>query len=79
VSTAAPNLSDFANPTHVCFAGCDFDTFVPGPDGSLIPNTAALQAWLEDPNAVKLGAKMPDYNLSQQQIQYLMAYLYSLS
>jgi len=63
----------------VCFAGCDFDTFVPGPDGRLQPNYPALQAWLENPDAVKLGAKMPDYNLSQQQIQYLMAYLYSLS
>jgi cytochrome c oxidase subunit II len=79
VSTAAPNLSDFADPTHVCFAGCDFDTFVPGADGRLQPNYPALQAWLENPDAVKLGAKMPDYNLSQQQIQYLMAYLYSLS
>ena len=74
VSTAAPNLSDFANETHICFAGCDFDTFVNGQ-----PNEAALSAWLEDPNAVKLGAKMPDYNLTPQQIQYLMAYLYSLS
>ena len=74
VSTAAPNLSDFGNPSHPCFAGCDFETFVDGH-----PNLPALQAWLEDPNAVKQGAKMPDYNLTEQQIQYLMAYLYSLS
>ena len=73
-STAAPNLTDFGNPTHQCFAGCDFETFI---DGNA--NLPALRAWLEDPNAVKLGAKMPDYNLSQQQIDYLMAYLYSLS
>ena len=32
-----------------------------------------------NPDAVKLGAKMPDYGLSQDQIKYLMAYLYSLS
>ena len=74
MSTAAPNLSDFGNPSHPCFAGCDFETFVDGH-----PNLPALQAWLEDPNAVKQGAKMPDYNLTEQQIQYLMAYLYSLS
>jgi cytochrome c1 len=74
VSTAAPNLSDFGNVTHQCFAGCDFETFVDGH-----PNLPQLQAWLEDPNAVKLGAKMPDYNLTEQQITYLMAYLYSLS
>ena len=79
VSTAAPNLSDFGNPSHPCFAGCDFDTFVPGQDGQLQPNYPALQAWLENPDAVKLGAKMPDYGLNQQQIKYLMAYLYSLS
>jgi hypothetical protein len=74
VTTAAPNLTAFASEQHICFAGCDFDTFVNGQ-----PNEAALSAWLEDPNAVKLGAKMPDYNLTPQQIQYLMAYLYSLS
>jgi cytochrome c oxidase subunit 2 len=74
VSTAAPNLSDFADLTHQCWGGCDFETFIDGH-----ANLPQLQAWLEDPNAVKLGAKMPDYNLTQQQIQYLMAYLYSLS
>jgi cytochrome c oxidase subunit 2 len=74
VGTAAPNLTRFADPLHSCFAGCDFDTFVNG-----IPNEPALQAWLEDPNAVKLGAKMPDYNLTPDQIKALMAYLYSLS
>jgi cytochrome c oxidase subunit 2 len=79
VSTAAPNLSAFASQQHICFAGCDFDTFVPGPNGQLVPNSPALQAWLEDPNAVKLGAKMPDYNLTPDQINALMAYLYSLS
>ncbi len=73
-STAAPNLTDFGNRTHLCFAGCDFETFVDGQ-----PNLPALRAWLENPDAVKLGAKMPDYGLTEQQIDYLMAYLYSLS
>jgi cytochrome c oxidase subunit II len=73
-STAGPNLTDFGDPTHQCFAGCDFESFVGGE-----PDLPALQAWLENPDAVKLGARMPDYGLSQQQIKYLMAYLYSLS
>jgi len=46
------------------------------PDGS--PNLDAMSAWLTDPNAVKLGAKMPDYNLKPSEIDALMAYLYSL-
>ena len=73
--TAAPNLSHFAAPTHECFAGCNWDTYLPG--GA--PNREALAAWLRDPNAVKLGAKMPDYQLTDQQINDLMDYLYSLT
>ena len=52
---------DFAIPTHQCFAGCDFETFIDGK-----PNVEALEAWLRDPNAVKLGTKMPDYNLTDR-------------
>jgi cytochrome c oxidase subunit II len=72
--TAAPNLTHFANPNHECFAGCNWDVY--NADGS--PNTTDLGAWLHDPNAVKMGAKMPDYNLSQSEIKALMAYLFSL-
>ncbi len=50
---AAPNLSHFADPTHTCFAGCNWST----------EDREALAAWLENPDAVKLGAKMPDYEL----------------
>jgi cytochrome c1 len=74
VNAAAPNLTYFADPTHPCFAGCDFETFLP--DGSC--NTQAIDAWLRDPNAVKLGAKMPDYGLSDDQITALSAYLCTL-
>ena len=74
-ATAGPNLTRFADPTHQCFAGCDFETF--NPDGT--PNTEALHAWLADPSAVKLGAKMPNYHLTDAQIEALMAYLYTLS
>jgi cytochrome c oxidase subunit II len=72
--TAAPNLTHFGNPDHECFAGCNWNVY--NADGS--PNTKDLSAWLRDPNAVKLGAKMPNYHLSQDEIDALMAYLYSL-
>ena len=66
---AAPNLTHFADPTHQCFAGCDWDT----------ADEEALAAWLRDPNAVKLGSKMPNYQLSQDEIDALVAYLESLT
>lgn len=75
VNAAAPNLTHFADPTHQCFAGCDFDVF--NPDGT--PNEEALKAWLRDPSAVKLGAKMPNYHLTEDEINALVAYLYTLS
>src|SRR4029453_10487320 len=71
---AAPNLSHFADPSHECFAGCNWSTFLA--DGS--PNAAALAAWLRGPGAVKQGAKMPDYDLREDEIEALVAYLYSL-
>lgn len=67
--TDAPNLTHFADPTHGCFAGCDWNT----------SDTAALEAWLRDPNAVKLGAKMPNYQLTDGEISALVAYLRTLS
>jgi cytochrome c oxidase subunit 2 len=74
-SPAGPNLTHFADASHECFAGCDFETF--NPDGT--PNGEALKAWLRDPNAVKMGTKMPNYNLSEEEIDALVAYLYTLS
>ena len=65
---AAPNLTHFAADTHSCFAGCNWDT----------SDVEALKAWLRDPNAVKLGAKMPNYHLSDDEIDALVAYLYTL-
>ena len=72
--TAAPNLTHFADPTQECFAGCNWETFVDGE-----PNLEDLKAWLRDPGAVKLGAKMPDYGLTEDEIDAIAAYLYSLS
>ncbi len=67
-SPAAPELTHFADPTHECFAGCNWET----------TDRKALEAWLHDPNGVKLGAKMANYHLSQEEIDALVAYLYSL-
>ena len=67
-ATAAPELTHFADPTHECFAGCNWET----------TDRAALEAWLRDPNAVKLGAKMPNYHLTDEEIDALVAYLTSL-
>ena len=54
---------------HQCFAGCDWDTV----------DEEAFAAWLRDPNAVKLGSKMPNYHLTQDEIDALVAYLESLT
>lgn len=43
---------------------------------NLIPNTPAnLYRWINDPQAIKPGAKMPDLHLSGQKITALVAYL----
>lgn len=75
VNAAGPNLTHFAAPEHSCFAGCNWDLY----DGEGSPNVEALKAWLRDPAAVKLGAKMPNYQLSEEEIDALVAYLYSLT
>jgi cytochrome c oxidase subunit 2 len=66
---AGPELTHFADPTHECFAGCNWET----------EDSAALEAWLRDPDAVKLGSKMPNYDLTEEEIDALVAYLYSLT
>ena len=45
----------------------------------MLPNTDEdLAQWLRDPPAVKAGSKMPDYNLTEDQIEALVEYLRSL-
>jgi cytochrome c oxidase subunit II len=60
-----PNLGGFAN--RSTFAGAMFEN-----------NEANLVNWLNDPGAVKPGAKMPDLGLTQDQIDALIAYLQTL-
>ena len=49
------------------FAGALFDR-----------NDENLRRWLRDPPAMKPGSKMPDLNLSEQDIDSLVAYLGTL-
>ncbi len=64
-ANGGPNLTHLAS--RDCFAGCSFDL-----------NEANLKRWLADPPAMKAGSWMPDYGLSQDQIDALVAYLMTL-
>ncbi len=68
-SAAGPNLTHFDDPTHECFSGA-----------SGRPTTVtALEEWLRNPRDVKLGSKMPDYDLTEDEIDALVAWLYTLT
>ena len=66
--TAGPDLTHFADPSHTCFAGRLLST----------TNPDEIAKWLADPAALKPGAKMPNYHLTPDEIQALVAYLQSL-
>jgi cytochrome c oxidase subunit 2 len=61
-----PNLTHFASRRK--FAGGIFD----------VDDPEQLAAWLRDPQQVKPGAQMPNLGLSDEQIDALSAYLYTL-
>jgi cytochrome c oxidase subunit 2 len=61
----APNLTHFAS--RDCFAGCMLER-----------TDDNLRRWLENPPAVKAGSLMPDYGLTPQQIDQLIAFLNTL-
>ena len=60
-----PDLTHFAS--RETFAGALFEN-----------NEANVAAWVDDPPAVKPGSLMPDYNLSPEQIDAVVAYLMGL-
>ncbi|MFM8945080.1 MAG: c-type cytochrome [Actinomycetota bacterium] len=65
VANGGPNLTHFAS--RDCFAGCILDM-----------TEANVKAWLDNPPAIKAGSWMPDYGLTQQEIDALTAYMLSL-
>jgi cytochrome c oxidase subunit 2 len=65
IANGGPNLTHFAS--RECFAGC-----------MLATTDENLRRWLENPPAVKAGSWMPDYGLSEQELDQLVAFLDSL-
>jgi len=65
-STVGPNLTHFAS--RSTFAGSMYENTEPN-----------LVKWLQNPPGRKPGSKMPDLNLSDDEIKALVAYLQSLS
>ena len=65
IANGGPNLTHFAS--RDCFAGCMMAT-----------TDENLRRWLENPPAVKAGSWMPDYGLSDQELDQLVAFLNSL-
>ena len=64
-ATTGPDLTHFAS--RDTFAGAMFEN-----------NTENLKRWIDNPPAVKPGAQMPDYGLSAQEIDAVVAYLQTL-
>ena len=67
VANGGPNLTHFAS--RDCFAGC----WLPS------DHRDQLARWLDNPAAVKEGSWMPDYGLTADEIDALVAYLESLT
>lgn len=89
VAGAAPNLTHFAS--RGVFAGAIFDLWVDLDGNGEVDidergeqlNVSALEAWLRDPPAEKpmaagQGRGMPNLNLTEEQIDALVAYLKTL-
>lgn len=66
LANGGPNLTHFAS--RSCFAGCILET-----------NEENLRRWLDDPSAVKYGVWMPEYDLTGEEIDQLVAYLLTLT
>jgi cytochrome c oxidase subunit 2 len=65
VANGGPDLTHFAS--RECFAGC-----------MLATTDENLRRWLENPPAVKAGSWMPDYGLTEQELDQLVAFLNTL-
>ncbi|HBX76399.1 MAG TPA: cytochrome c oxidase subunit II [Acidimicrobiaceae bacterium] len=82
ISGNAPNLTHLMSRNK--FAGNLFDLYTTDPNtGETVPDDSVLGSWLRDPGAMKPAAAdqnrgMPNLNLSQEQIDALVAYLHTL-
>jgi cytochrome c oxidase subunit 2 len=81
VARHAPNLTHFMSRTT--FVGALFDLYLPDGDGGLDFNDEQLEAWLRDPPGVvpmaaDQGRGMPNLQLSDAEIDQLVAYLQTL-
>jgi cytochrome c oxidase subunit 2 len=77
----APNLTHLMS--RKVFASAQFALWVPNADGKLELNRNQLEAWLRNPSALlpqapKEARGMPNLNLSETEIDDLIAYLQSL-
>ena len=64
-NNGAPNLTHLMSRT--CFRGCTLEL-----------NDENLRAWLDDPRAIEAGSFMPDYGLSPQELDQMVAFLNTL-
>jgi cytochrome c oxidase subunit II len=64
-NNGAPNLTHLMS--RGCFRGCMLET-----------NDANLRAWLADPAKIELGSFMPDYGLSPEELDQVVAFLSTL-
>jgi cytochrome c oxidase subunit 2 len=81
VAGHAPNLTHLMD--RKVFASAQFDLYVPGPDGKLVFNRNQLESWLRNPtNLLPMKADekrgMPNLNLTEEEIDHLVAYLSTL-
>jgi mono/diheme cytochrome c family protein len=67
VANGGPNLTHFAS--RECFSGCWLRN----------DDARELARWIDNPAAVKQGSWMPDYGLTPEEIDAVVAYLQSLT
>jgi len=65
LNNGGPNLTHLMS--RQCFRGC-----------TLATTDANLRRWMEDPSAIEAGSFMPDYGLSAEQLDQLVAFLNTL-
>jgi cytochrome c oxidase subunit 2 len=80
VNKTAPNLTHLMSRSS--FASASFPLWIKGPDGQPTLNVNDLEAWLRDPPGVlpmaPPGRGMPNLELSEKEIDDLVAYLSTL-